>query len=179
MSIRRTFTRPGAAAMLVLVATHASFAQRIEPVAASSRSVSTDATSRQSAQGEVKKRPLLTWGGVGGGIVGGTAGVFAGMLAGVMVAHIGTCSGEDCSLGGALVGAAVGEVVGSGRRSARRLGWSREPRPRGADVRRDRRGWRTCPAPPKRGGANHCGSDSPAPTRGDAGVRAITIFTEP
>lgn len=112
MSIRSTFTRPGAAAMLVLVATHASFAQRIEPVAASSRSVSTDATSRQSAQGEVKKRPLLTWGGVGGGIVGGTVGVFGGMLAGVAFAHTGTCAGEDCSLGQALVGAALGECIG-------------------------------------------------------------------
>ena len=99
MSIRSTFARLSAAAMLVLVGVHTSFAQRIEPVAAFWRSVSTDATSRQSAQVEATKGPLLTWGGVGGGIVGGTVGIFGGMLAGVALAHTGTCAGEDCSLG--------------------------------------------------------------------------------
>ena len=49
MSIRGTLTRLGAAAMLVLVGVHTSFSQRIEPVAALSRSVSTDATSHQLA----------------------------------------------------------------------------------------------------------------------------------
>ena len=112
MSIRSTFARLSAAAMLVLVGVHTSFAQRIEPVAALSRSVSTDATSRQSAQVEATKGPLLTWGGVGGGIAGGTVGVFGGMLAGVAFAHTGRCVGEDCSLGRALAGAAVGEAIG-------------------------------------------------------------------
>ena len=112
MSIRSTFARLSAAAMLVLVGVHTSFAQRIEPVAAIWRSASTDATSRQSAQIEATKGPLLTWGGVGGGIVGGTVGIFGGMLAGVALAHIGTCAGEDCSLGSALAGAAVGEAIG-------------------------------------------------------------------
>ena len=112
MSMRSTFARLNAAAMLVLVGVHASFAQRVEPVAALSRSVSTDATSRHSAQVEPTKGPFLTWGGVGGGIVGATAGIFGGMLAGVALAHTGTCAGEDCSLGSALVGAAVGEAVG-------------------------------------------------------------------
>jgi hypothetical protein len=112
MSIRSPFARLSAAAMLVLVGVHTSFAQRIEPVAAFSRSVSTDATSRQSAQIEATKGPLLTWGGVGGALVGGTVGILNGMLAGVAMAHIGTCAGEDCSLGAALVGAAVGETIG-------------------------------------------------------------------
>jgi len=112
MSIRSTFARPSAAAMLLLVGIQTSYAQRIEPVAAFSRSVSTDATSRQSAQIEAPKGPFLTWGGVGGGIVGGTVGIFGGMLAGVALAHVGTCAGEDCSLGSALAGAAVGEMIG-------------------------------------------------------------------
>jgi len=112
MSIRSTFVRLSAAAMLVLAGVHTSFAQRIEPVAAFRRSVSTDGTSRQSAQIETTKGPLLTWGGVGGGIVGGTVGIFGGMLAGVALVHIGTCAGEDCSLGTALAGAVVGEAVG-------------------------------------------------------------------
>jgi hypothetical protein len=112
MSIRSTFTRLAAAAMLVPVGAHTSVAQRIEPVAATSRSVSTDATSHQPVQIEAKKGPFLTWGGVGGGVVGGTAGLFGGMLAGVMLAHTGQCMGEDCSLGSALVGAGVGEVIG-------------------------------------------------------------------
>jgi hypothetical protein len=98
--------------MLVLAAAHASFAQRIEAAAAFSRSVSTDATSRQSTQVEATKGPLLTWGGVGGGIVGGSAGLFGGLLAGVALDHTHTCMGEDCSLGQALVGAAVGETIG-------------------------------------------------------------------
>ena len=112
MSIRRTFARLSSAAMLVLVGAHTSIAQRIEPVAAFSRSVSTEATSRQSAQVEASKGPLLTWRGVGGGVVGGTVGVFGGLLAGVAVAHTHKCAGEDCSQGQALVGAAVGEAMG-------------------------------------------------------------------
>lgn len=124
MSIRSTFARLSSAAILVLIAAHTSGAQRIEPVAPLSRSVPTDATSRQSAQLEAKKGPLLTWGGVGGSVVGGTAGVFGGMLAGVVFAHTGQCSGEDCSLGRALAGAAVGEAIGvalgAHRGSARR-----------------------------------------------------------
>lgn len=101
-----------AAAVLVLFAGHTSSAQRIEPVAAHQRSVSTDATSRQSARTEGTKGPFLTWGGVGGSIVGGTVGVFGGMLAGVAAAHMGTCMGSECSLGEALVGAVVGEAIG-------------------------------------------------------------------
>jgi hypothetical protein len=112
MSVYSTFARLSAAAMLVLVGVHTSFAQRIEPVAAFSRSVSTDATSRQSAQPEATKGPLLTWGGVGGGVVGVPVGIVGGLLAGVAMANIGTCTGEDCSLGAALVGAAVGEAIG-------------------------------------------------------------------
>jgi hypothetical protein len=112
MSIRSTFARFSAAAMLVLVGAHTSFAQRIEPMAASSRFLSTDVTSRQPVQGETTKGPFLTWGGVIGGAVGGSAGLFGGLLAGAMLAHTGTCAGEDCSLGAALVGAGVGEVLG-------------------------------------------------------------------
>jgi hypothetical protein len=112
MSIRSTFARLGAATMLVLVVAHTSLAQRVEPVAALSRSASIDATSRQPAQSERRKGPFLTWGGVGGGIVGGGAGLFGGLLAGAMLAHTGNCSGEDCSLGSALTGAVVGEIVG-------------------------------------------------------------------
>jgi hypothetical protein len=112
MSVRSTFARLSAATMLVLVAAHTSFAQRIDPVAAFSRSVSTDATSRQSAQIKATKGPFLTWGGVGGAALGGTVGVFGGMLAGVALAHTHKCAGEDCSLGQALVGAAVGEAIG-------------------------------------------------------------------
>ena len=112
MSVRPTFTRLSAAAMLVLVGVHTSFAQRIEPVAALSRSVSMDVTSRQSANVGATKGPLLTWGGVGGGVLGGTAGLFGGMLAGAMFAHVGDCRGGDCSLGSALAGAGAGEILG-------------------------------------------------------------------
>jgi hypothetical protein len=112
MSIRSRYARLSTAAMLMLVGVHALFAQRIEPLAVSWRSVSTDASARQSAQIEATKGSFLTWGGVGGALVGGTAGLFGGMLAGVTLAHIGTCAGEDCSLGSALVGAAVGEAIG-------------------------------------------------------------------
>lgn len=112
MTIRTTFARLSSAAMLLLVGAQTSVAQRIEPVAAMSRSVSTDATSRESAQAQAPKGPLLTWGGVGGSVAGGTVGVFGGLLAGVAVAHTHKCAGEDCSMGQALVGAALGEAIG-------------------------------------------------------------------
>ena len=113
MSFRRTLTRLPAAAMLVVVGVHTSNAQRIDPVAPSSRvGSSTDAASGQSTQVEVTKGPFFTWGGVGGGIVGAPVGLLVGMLAGVAVAHIGTCNGSECSLPAALAGAAVGEAVG-------------------------------------------------------------------
>ena len=112
MSIHSTLSRLPAAAMLLLAGAHASVAQRIEPVAASSLSVSSTGTAHQSTQVDATKGPFLSWGKVGGAVVGGGVGFFGGMLAGVAVAHTGRCTGEDCSLGRALVGAAVGEVVG-------------------------------------------------------------------
>ena len=112
MSFRHMFARLPAAAMLLLAVAHPSIAQRIDPVAAFSRSVSTDVTSRQSTRVEPTTGPLLTWGGVGGGILGGTMGVFGGMLAGVAWANTSKCVGEDCSLGAGLVGAALGEAIG-------------------------------------------------------------------
>ena len=113
MEIRRTFARLSAVALpLLLAGVKTSAAQRIEPFAANSRSVSTYAPTRQSPHVEGTKGPLLTWGGLGGGILGGTVGVFGGLLAGVALGHVGTCAGDDCSLGAALTGAAVGEAIG-------------------------------------------------------------------
>jgi hypothetical protein len=112
MSIRRTFARLSAVTFLLLMGSHASIAQRIEPVAAFSHSVSTDAAPRQSMQVERTKGPFLTWGGIGGAIVGAPIGAFAGMLAGVAFAHIGTCNGSECSFGAGLAGLAVGEAIG-------------------------------------------------------------------
>ena len=112
MSIRTTFYRVGAVAMLTVVGTQTSFAQRVAPVAAFSPSLSTDAGSYQPAQREATKGPLFTWGGVGGAVVGAPVGAVVGMLAGVMYAHIGTCNGSECSYGAGLAGLAVGEVIG-------------------------------------------------------------------
>ena len=112
MSFPRMSARLTTALVLVLVGVHTSIAQRIDPVAAFSSSVSADATSRQSAPLERPNGHLFTLGGVGGAIVGAPVGVVAGMLAGVAVAHIGTCNGSECSLPTALAGAAVGEAVG-------------------------------------------------------------------
>ena len=111
MSIRPTFVRVSAAAILVLVGVHTSFAQRIASVAASSPSVSPDVPSRQPAQADGAKGPLLTWGGVGGGILGGTAGIFSGFLAGAVLARTVTCVGEDC-LGTVFSSVVVGEAIG-------------------------------------------------------------------
>jgi hypothetical protein len=112
MSIRNTFARLSAAATLMLIGAHTSLAQRIEPVAASSRSVPTDGMSRrQSTENQGRSRPLVTLGGVSGGVIGGGAGFLGGMLAGATLGSRG-CSGEDCGLGTAILGAALGEAIG-------------------------------------------------------------------
>lgn len=112
MSIHSMFARLSAAAMLVVIGAHTSFAQRMEPVAASSRSVSTDDSWRQSRENQDKSRPLVTLGGVSGGVIGGGAGFVGGLLAGATWGSRGGCSGEDCALGAAILGAAVGEAIG-------------------------------------------------------------------
>jgi hypothetical protein len=112
MSIRSTFVRIGAGVMLALIGAQASFAQRMEPLAASAHASATDATRRQSAESQVTNRHLVTWGGVGGGVIGGSAGLVGGFVAGATWGNIGACSGEDCGLGSAILAAAVGEAIG-------------------------------------------------------------------
>jgi hypothetical protein len=97
--------------MLVVIGAHTSFAQRMEPVAAS-RSLSTDDARRQSPENQGRRRALVTLGGVSGGVIGGGAGFVGGMLAGATWGSRSGCSGEDCGLGTAILGAALGEAIG-------------------------------------------------------------------
>jgi hypothetical protein len=98
--------------MLVLTVTHTSFAQRVEPMAASSRALSTEGPFRQSEASQTPNRSANASGGVAGGIVGGGAGLLGGVWAGVTLANYKRCSGEDCGLEHAIIGAVVGEAVG-------------------------------------------------------------------
>jgi hypothetical protein len=96
--------------MLVLAVAHTSFAQRFEPLAASSRSLTSEGGTGQLEQ-MVPQRPndLL---GAAGGIVGGGAGFLGGMMLGASDISRRNCTGEDCGLANAIVGSMIGEAVG-------------------------------------------------------------------
>jgi hypothetical protein len=102
--------RAGVGALLTLTAASTSFAQRIEPIAASSRTLASS-TSNQVAQ-QISPKPMNPWGGVAVGVLGGSAGFAAGLFAGATLGRPSSCSGEYCGLEGAVIGAVVGEAVG-------------------------------------------------------------------
>jgi len=98
--------------MLVLTVAHTAFAQRFEPIAASSIPLASEGGTGQLEQMQmVPRRPndLL---GVAGGIVGGGAGFFGGLLVGASDISRRNCVGEDCGLAQAIVGSMIGEAVG-------------------------------------------------------------------
>jgi hypothetical protein len=112
MSIRLNFARLSASAMLMLTAAHTSFAQQMEPVAASSRVLSTESSFTPSAESQVTTRPVNMLAGVAGGIAGGSAGFLGGMLLGASEISRRNCTGEDCGLANAIIGSVIGESVG-------------------------------------------------------------------
>jgi hypothetical protein len=112
MSIRSIFARISAGTMLVVTAAHTSFAQQMEPAAASSRMLSTESSFTPSAVSQVTTRPVNMWGGVAGGVLGGGAGFFGGMMLGASEISRRNCTGEDCGLANAIIGSMVGESVG-------------------------------------------------------------------
>ncbi|MEO5818502.1 MAG: hypothetical protein ABIT20_24750 [Gemmatimonadaceae bacterium] len=112
MSIRRNVARISGSAMLVLTAAHTSFAQQMEPVAASSRLRSTETAFSPSAESQVTTRPVNMWGGVAGRVLGGGAGFFGGMMLGASEISRRSCTGEDCGLANAIIGSMIGESVG-------------------------------------------------------------------
>jgi hypothetical protein len=95
----------------VLTVSHTVFAQRLEPLALSSRSLGSESAAPQVPQQMVAQRPndLL---GIGGGLVGGGAGFLGGLLLGASDITHRNCAGEDCGLPGAIIGSMIGESVG-------------------------------------------------------------------
>jgi hypothetical protein len=112
MSIRSNLARISVGMMLVLTVAHTSFAQRHEPIAASSRSLSTDGSWTPSVESQVTNQPANMWRGVAGGILGGGAGFVGGMFAGASDLSRRNCTGEDCGLANAILGSMIGESVG-------------------------------------------------------------------
>ena len=102
--------------MLTMTAASLSLAQRIEPIAATLRTLTTEGNSTQpmhdASQQVPRREPMNAWRGTAGGLLGGGAGMVTGFFAGIAVAERSACSGEDCGLRNALVGGIVGEAIG-------------------------------------------------------------------
>jgi hypothetical protein len=98
--------------LLVLTVAEMSFAQRFEPLAASSRSQAGEAGTGQLEQVQMAPRRPNDLRGVAGGIVGGGAGFLGGMLVGASDISRRSCTGEDCGLANAILGSMIGEGVG-------------------------------------------------------------------
>ena len=115
MSVRTTLAQISLGMMLTMTAASSSLAQRIEPLAASSRTMMSDRDWNQKpANGaqQMAREPINPWRGVAGGTLGGGAGLMTGFFAGAASGQGNVCSGEDCGLRNALLGAMVGEAVG-------------------------------------------------------------------
>ena len=112
MSIISNFARIAVGMLLVLTVADTSFAQRFEPLAASSRSLAGEGGTGQLEQIQMAPQRPNDLLGVAGGVVGGGAGLFGGMLLGASDISRRSCTGEDCGLANAILGSMIGEAVG-------------------------------------------------------------------